>query len=122
MVQASTDARGHAMKGFSAALLLAVSCAVFGATIAAAEPVPRVPFTQSLSNTLPLSFGMTATEAAAALGTQLHYVSGLPGNEVLAAPRPSPVYIPRQAWLFLQFRDGRLTGWKGDWARNWMWE
>ena len=19
-------------------------------------------------------------------------------------------------------REGRLTGWKGDWSRNWMWE
>src|SRR6202035_1262420 len=23
--------------------------------------------------------------------------------------------------LFLQFRDGRLAGWKGDWGHNWMW-
>ena len=24
--------------------------------------------------------------------------------------------------LFLQFRKGRLTGWKGDWGHNWMWQ
>ena len=24
--------------------------------------------------------------------------------------------------LYLQFRKGRLTGWKGDWGHNWMWQ
>ena len=24
--------------------------------------------------------------------------------------------------LYLQFRDGRLAGWKGDWGHNWMWQ
>jgi hypothetical protein len=24
--------------------------------------------------------------------------------------------------LFLQFRGGRLAGWKGDWGHNWMWQ
>jgi hypothetical protein len=24
--------------------------------------------------------------------------------------------------LFLQFRNGRLAGWKGDWGHNWMWQ
>ena len=52
----------------------------------------------------------------------LEYVSGRPGNEVLAAVRPSPVYVNREARLFLQFRAGRLSGWKGDWGRNWMWD
>jgi hypothetical protein len=23
--------------------------------------------------------------------------------------------------LYLQFRRGRLTGWKGDWGHHWMW-
>ena len=89
---------------------------------AVAEPMQRVPFTQSLSNTTPLVFGMNVQEATNALGVQLEYVSGTAGNEMLAARRPSPVYHQRDARLFLQFRAGRLTGWKGDWARNWMWE
>ncbi len=89
---------------------------------AIAEPRPRVPFTQSLSNTTPLVFGMSVAEAAGALGVPLDYVSGRPGNEVLAAARPSSGYFPRGARLFLQFRAGRLSGWKGDWERNWMWE
>jgi hypothetical protein len=24
--------------------------------------------------------------------------------------------------LYLQFRNGRLAGWKGDWGQNWMWQ
>ena len=91
-------------------------------TAAIAQQPQRVPFTSSLSNTTPLNFGMSVAEAASALGAPLDYVSGRPGNEVLAAARPSPVYHQRDARLFLQFRDGRLTGWKGDWGRNWMWE
>ena len=59
---------------------------------------------------------------AAALGVPLVYVRGRPGNEMFAAERPSPVYRNRDARLFLQFRNGRLTGWKGDWGRNWMWQ
>jgi hypothetical protein len=98
-----------------AAVALTMSAAI-------AEPKPRVPFTQSLSNTTPLTFGMSVAEAASALGVPLDYVSGLPGNEVLAAARPSSGYVPRDARLFLQFRAGRLSGWKGDWERNWMWE
>jgi hypothetical protein len=27
----------------------------------------------------------------------------------------------RTATLFLQFRDGRLAGWKEDYGRNWIW-
>ena len=103
---------------------VAVSFATLALTMSAsiAEPKPRVPFTQSLSNTTPLVFGMSVAEAASALGVPLDYVSGLPGNEVLGAARPSSGYFPRHARLFLQFRAGRLSGWKGDWERNWMWE
>ena len=31
-------------------------------------------------------------------------------------------YFIRNDQLFLQFRNGRLSAWKGDWGRNWMWE
>jgi len=24
--------------------------------------------------------------------------------------------------FYLQFRNGRLAGWKGDWGHNWMWQ
>lgn len=108
------------MQRMSIGIAIALSFAAI--STAFAEPPPRVPFIQSLSNNLPLSFGMSAAEASAALGVPLDYVRGRPGNELLAAVRPSPVYINREARLFLQFRGGRLSGWKGDWGRNWMWD
>ena len=115
-------AEGAAVKLRSIAMLTAVGSLTLASTPASAEPRQRVPFTQSLSNTIPLTFGMTADEAATALGVPLAFVSGRRGNEVLAAARPSGGYFNRDARLFLQFRNSRLTGWKGDWERNWMWE
>ena len=104
------------------AMVIAVALILVPGAPATAEQPQRVPFTQSLSNAAPLAFGMTVQEATNALGVQFEYVSGGPGNEMFAAKRPSPVYNRRNAHLFLQFREGRLTGWKGDWSRNWMWE
>jgi hypothetical protein len=103
-------------------IMVALAALALPNASAFSEPRQRVPFTQSLSNTFPLAFGMTADDAAAALGVPLAFVSGRPGNEVLAAARPSGGYFNRDARLFLQFRNSRLTGWKGDWGRNWMWE
>ena len=31
-------------------------------------------------------------------------------------------FFNRKDRLYLQFRHGRLAGWKGDWGRNWMWQ
>ena len=105
----------------SAAILLALASMLTPAATRA-EPLARAPFTRTLSNTTPLAFGMDAIEATAALGVPLVYVRGRPGNEMFAAARPSPTYLNHEARLFLQFRNGRLTGWKGDWGRNWMWQ
>jgi hypothetical protein len=102
--------------------------AAFGLALAAAPALaqdqpPRLPFTATLSNNVPLVFGMTVEEAAAALNAPLKYIRGKPGDEVFAAPRfASAGYFDRHDQLFLQFRNGRLTGWKGDWGKNWMWE
>ncbi|ETR77563.1 hypothetical protein X566_07885 [Afipia sp. P52-10] len=101
---------------------LIVLAAVAPATTATAEPWHRGPFTDRLSNNRPLAFGMNIAEASAALGVPLTYIRGKPGNELLAAERPSAVNFAVDAKLFLQFRHGRLTGWKGDWERNWMWK
>lgn len=81
------------------------------------------PFTRTLSNTHPLAFGMTADDTARALGTPLHYLSGRPGDEIFLAIRTigGGGFFPRNDRLFLQFRRGKLTGFKGDWGRNWMW-
>lgn len=70
------------------------------------------------SNIVPLAFGMTPDEAAAALGAPLVHVAGRPGSEVFVAERNAgiPGLYPAGERLFLQFRRGGLTGWKKDWA------
>jgi len=81
------------------------------------------PFTL-LPNT-PLVFGMDVEEVSRVLGQLLRYVSGRPGGEIYLALRNTsgnPLF-PRRDMLYLQFRKGRLTGWKGDggydWVRQW---
>jgi hypothetical protein len=112
-------------------LALAVSLVIAGA----AAPVwaqhlpptggPYPPsFTATLSNNTPLAFGMDAEQAARALGTPLNYVSGRPGNEIYLTFRHnggSGLFFIKDR-LYLQFRKGRLAGWKGDWGHNWMWQ
>lgn len=69
-------------------------------------------------NGVPLSFGMTPDEASQVLGVPLTYVRGSVGNELLLAVpnvKGSALSI-RSDGLYLQFRKGRLTGWKGDWG------
>jgi hypothetical protein len=69
-------------------------------------------------NGVPLSFGMTPDEASQVLGVPLNYVSGRPGNELfLAIPNTKGAALSvRSDGLYLQFRKGHLTGWKGDWG------
>jgi hypothetical protein len=93
-------------------------------TAARAERLPPSPFTTTLSNHTPLVFGMSADDAADALGQPLSYVSGRPGNEIFLVIRNvgGSRWSFRDDPLYLQFRGGRLTGWKADWSRNWMWQ
>ena len=82
------------------------------------------PFTETLSNNTPLAFGRDPQEAASALGTRLQYVRGRPGEEIFLTSRNiggSGLFYKKDR-LFLQFRKGRLAGWKGDWGHNWMWQ
>ena len=82
------------------------------------------PFVTTLSNNTPLAFGMDEETAARALGTPMHYISGRPGEEVYLTFRHiggSGLFFKKDR-LYLQFRKGRLTGWKGDWGHNWMWQ
>jgi hypothetical protein len=67
---------------------------------------------------IPLSFGMTPDQAAQALGVQLYYVRGRPGDELLVAlPNVKGAALAsRSDGLYLQFRHGHLSGWKGDWG------
>jgi hypothetical protein len=112
----------------SAALLLIAACAAqpgpAGAQQAAPGSAPRAPFTATLSNHTPLVFGMDVTDASRALGEPLSYVSGRAGDEIYLAIRNigGSGLLNHHDRLFLQFRKGRLTGWKGDWGHNWMWQ
>jgi len=108
-----------------AGVLIAAGCAQAAAQQLRpiGSPYPP-PFTETLSNNTPLAFGMDATEAAHALGTPLNYVRGRPGEEIFLAFRNiggSGLFYKKDR-LFLQFRKGRLAGWKGDWGHNWMWQ
>ncbi len=88
-----------------------------------AGQLPPSPFTTTLSNHTPLVFGMSADDAAHALGQPLSYVSGRPGHEIFVVIRNTGArWSFRDDPLYLQFRGGRLTGWKADWSRNWMWQ
>jgi hypothetical protein len=84
----------------------------------------RLPFVATLSNNTPLAFGMDAGQTARALGQPLQYVRGRPGNEIYLALRNigGSRLISNRHRLFLQFRHGRLAGWKEDYGENWMWE
>ena len=46
-----------------------------------------------------------------------------PGEEVFLTFRDlgGSGLFPHHDRLYLQFRKGRLAGWKGDWGENWMW-
>jgi hypothetical protein len=67
---------------------------------------------------IPLAFGMNAEQASFALGVPLNYVRGRPGDELyLALPNVKGMTLARRSdGLYLQFRRGRLEGWKGDWG------
>jgi hypothetical protein len=73
-------------------------------------------------NTAPLTFGMTQQEASDALGAHLTRVAVQRHGravlgEVYFADRDARVPgYPTGEHVFLQFRRGRLTGWKMDWA------
>jgi len=115
------------MRTFSTmAVLLIAGCSL----PAFAQQLPPVggpyppPFIATLSNNTPLAFGMDEETAARALGTPLNYVSGRRGEEIYLTFRNiggSGLFYKKDR-LYLQFRKGRLVGWKGDWGHNWMWQ
>ena len=113
------------MRALAASLLLAAA----GAS-ALAQGLPPLggpyppPFTATLSNNVPLAYGMSADQAAFALGVPLNFVRGHPGDEIFLAFRGygGSGLFPKRDRLYLQFRKGRLAGWKGDWGHNWMWQ
>lgn len=112
---------------YTASLLMAISFALpdpAGAQQFAPARVPNsLPFTATLSNNTPLAIGMDVEDTSRALGTPLNYIRGRPGDEIYLAFRNirGNGLFNYQDRLYLQFRKGRLAGWKGDWGHNWMW-
>jgi hypothetical protein len=113
---------------YRVSLLAAAAVVSFGS--ASAEPYGAAgtsharPFNATLSNNTPLAFGMAPEDTSRALGVPLNYVSGRPGDEIFLAFRNlggSGLFFHKDR-LYLQFRKGRLAGWKGDWGHNWMWQ
>jgi hypothetical protein len=112
----------------TASLLMAAISAAPSGPARAQQYVPtgiaRAPFTATLSNNTPLAFGMGVADVSRALKEPLSYLRGPPGEEIYLAIRNiggSGLFIHHDR-LYLQFRNGRLTGWKGDWGHNWMWQ
>jgi hypothetical protein len=108
-----------------AALALLLSTVATGHAAAQGATLDgRAPFTATLSNHVPLEFGMDVSAVSAALRQPLQYVSGPPGKEIYLALRNQggSGLINHHDRLFLQFRNGRLAGWKEDYGRNWMWQ
>ena len=111
--------------------ITAAALLVAGSSLpASAQQLPPVggpyppPFIATLSNNTPLAFGMDEETAARVLGTPLNYVGGRPGEEIYLTFRNiggSGLFYKKDR-LYLQFRKGRLAGWKGDWGHNWMWQ
>ena len=79
-----------------------------------------VPARAQTANNTPLTFGMNVEEASTALGVTLIYVRGRPGDEMfLALPNvKGSALADRRDGLYLQFRRGKLDGWKGDWGTD----
>jgi hypothetical protein len=77
------------------------------------------------SNTLPLVFGMTPDVASAALQSPLTPVaSSRRGSSIYYTEQTavtSGFIVAERQRLWMQFRDGRLSGWMYDWDRPMAW-
>jgi hypothetical protein len=102
------------MLGAAAVVIVAISGAALSS--ACAQQI----LTATVPNGVPLSFGMNPEEASLALGVTLNYVRGRPGDEMFVAlPNvKGSALANRKDGLYLQFRRGKLEGWKGDWGTS----
>ena len=67
----------------------------------------------------PFAFGMTYQQVEQLVQAPLIYLSGPRGSERYFVQRMSTV--PVDARIVLQFRRGRLTGWRRDWQMRPFW-
>ncbi|MGC1560459.1 MAG: hypothetical protein WA820_11495 [Bradyrhizobium sp.] len=99
-------------------LIVGAICALTVSGLAPAPAFSQQAAQAGLLHGAALKFGMNAGEVSQVLGVPLAYVRGRPGNELLLAipnVKGSALSIRSDA-LYLQFRRGRLSGWKGDWG------
>jgi len=109
-----TTARHGLMRKRSPTIMAAALLALVGVACTTAQ----AQFVTTTPPNIPLTFGMTPEQVSQALGVQLLYVRGQPGDELLLAlPNVKGAALAsRSDGLYLQFRHGRLSGWKGDWG------
>ena len=71
----------------------------------------------------PLVFGMTKDQVARLVDAPLIYLSGARGSERYLVERRAtvPGFYPVDTRIVLQFRRGRLTGWRRDWQMRPYW-
>ena len=71
----------------------------------------------------PLVFGMTRAQVEQLVQAPLIYLSGPRGSERYMVERMSsvPGWYPVDTRIILQFRRGRLTGWRRDWQMRPFW-
>jgi hypothetical protein len=71
----------------------------------------------------PLVFGMTPAQVEAVVQAPLVYLSGARGSERFLVERPAtvPGFYPVDTRIVLQFRRGKLTGWRRDWQMRPYW-
>jgi len=71
----------------------------------------------------PLAFGMTREQVEQLAQAPLIYLSGPRGSERYLIERLStvPGVYPVDPRIVLQFRRGRLTGWRRDWQMRPWW-
>jgi hypothetical protein len=112
------DNRSNTVKWSGRFAKLAFNAGVAVVALAGPALAQLAPAVAPPPNSVPLAFGMNADQASAVLGVPLEYVRGRPGNELLVAlPNVKGSALSnRSDALYLQFRRGRLTGWKGDWG------
>jgi hypothetical protein len=99
-------------------LIVGTICALTVSGLARAPAFSQQAAPAGLWHGAALKFGMNPDEVSQVLGVPLTYVRGHPGNELLLAipnVKGSALSIRSDA-LYLQFRKGRLSGWKGDWG------
>ena len=71
----------------------------------------------------PFVFGMSREDVEHIVQAPLIYLSGPRGSERYLVRRPAsvPGFYPVDTRIVLQFRRGRLTGWRRDWQMRPYW-